>query len=61
MSLFKKREDPVRTFKIYMNHSGSSKEEATQCVEIKNASEFMAVVEAEKQYPKLRVFRVERV
>ena len=51
----------MRTFKIYMNHSGSSKEEATQCVEIKNASEFMAVVEAEKQYPKLRVFRVERV
>ena len=64
MGLFgkkQKKEYRELTFKIYMNHSGSSKDETEEITEVKNESEFMAVVEAEKRFPKLRVFKVERV
>lgn len=63
MGLFKKREkraETLTTYKIYMNHSGKAADPAVETPIVTADGEFLAVRDAEKQFPKLKVAKVER-
>ena len=64
MGLFKKRVRkvyPKITFRFYMNVSGKAEDEIIECVDVTDESELVAMCEAEKRFPRLKIAKVERI
>ena len=63
MGLFKggnKKANTLTTYKIFMNHTGKAADPFVESPLVTADSEFLAVRDAEKQFPKLKVAKVER-
>lgn len=64
MGLFKKKEKviyPKQTYRIFMTHTGKLKDPVIEEPVVTDDSEFLAIRVAEKQFPHLKVAKVEKI
>ena len=54
------KESYMGSYRIFLNASGKLADEITETVVIREDGEFLAVREAEKKFPKLKVCKVEK-